>query len=102
MAAIELKEVMQIIKSGEWIKKLTCITANLSTNTGGQVLVLKNCRIARKETMAAAGMDIVGASDITRDARHNFHFTVNLEMKNKQIRKIHPILITEINNQPVL
>ena len=99
---IDLKEALSIIKSGDWIKSIRCITANLGNNTGGQVLELKHCRIARRQTMEQHGTDTTGITDIKKDARHNFHFTLNLEMKNKQIRKIHPILIYEIDKQRVI
>lgn len=93
---------MKIIKSGVWIKSIRCITANLTNNTGGQLIEYKNCRIARRNTMMKNDTPVTGITGNHKDARHNFHFTVNLEMKNQQIRKIHPVLIYEINNQPVL
>lgn len=101
MAAIDLKEVMKIIKSGEWFS-LRLLTANISTNTGGKIIEFKRCRIARRKTMEQHGTPTTGSTGFTKDPRHNFNFTVNLELQNKQIRQVHPILIFEMNKQPVL
>lgn len=100
--AIDLKQALEIIKSGVWIKSIRVITANLTNNSGGKILELKNCRIARREKMEKRGTPTTGITGRSKSANHNEHFTINLEMKNKTIRKIHPILIFEINSQPVL
>lgn len=103
MAKIDLKEALEIIRSGQWIKSLTCFTANLAKGTGGQLLELKNVRICRRRTLEESGIPTIGNTDIVRNPNHNYNFTVNLEVKgNKEIRKIHPILITQINGQQVL
>ena len=103
MVKIDLKEVMAILRSGKWIKSLKCLTANLNTGTGGKIIEYKNVRIARQQLMQRRkNTPLTGHTGQIKDAQHNFHFTINLEMRNRQIRKIHPILIFEINNQPVL
>ncbi len=93
---------MVILRSGEWIRSLKCFTADTTKNTGGKIIEYKNCRIARRQTMEQSGMPVVGFSEISRPANHNENFTLNLEMKNIEIRKVHPALIFEINEQPVL
>ncbi len=93
---------MALIRSGEWIKSIRCFTADLTKNKGGQIIEYKNVRIARRQTMLQNNTPVENITGNHKDARHNYHFTLNLEMKNHQIRKIHPVLIFEINNQPVL
>lgn len=84
--------------------KLKCFTADLVKGTGGKILEFDECRIARRKTMEETpGVKVDGYSDITRPARHNENFTFNLEIKNNgQIRKVHAILITNINGEKVL
>ena len=91
---------MEIIRSGEWCE-LSVLTADLVKDTGGKVLHFKKCRIARRKQMEESGSSLTSFTGITKPANHNFHFTVNLELENGQIRKIHPVLIFKINNQRV-
>jgi hypothetical protein len=101
--AIELKEALTLIKSGVWIKSIRCFTADLTKNNGGKIIEYKNVRIARRELISRRkGGITTGITGKNKNANHNENFTLNLEMKNQQLRKIHPILIFEINNQPVI
>ncbi len=93
---------MALIRSGEWIKSIRCFTADITKDKGGQIIEYKNVRIARRKTMLENDTPVTSLTGDRKDARHNFHFTVNLEGTNNQIRKIHPILIFEINHQPVI
>lgn len=100
--ALEIKEVVSLIKSGNWLRNLTYITADLSKKKGGEIIVLKKCRIARKQLMEKSGAPTIGATSITRPANHNLNFTVNMELENGMIRKVHPVLITSINDTVVI
>lgn len=102
MEKVDLKEVMRILRSGEWIDSLWAFTADIAQGTGGQIIEYKNCRIARRKGLLESNIPIEGTSDTIRSANHNANFTINIELKNKQIRKLHPILIFEINKQPVI
>jgi hypothetical protein len=102
MGKFDLKQVLAILKSGEVITSLKCFTANSALNKGGQILELKECRIARRQTMEQSGAPTTGSTNVERTANHNQNFTVNMELRNHQIRKIHPILIFELNGTPVI
>ena len=99
--AIDLKEALVILKSGEWLS-LRCLTADLVKEDGGKLIKYEECRIARKKGLNESKAATTGITDTERPANHNANFTLNLELKNGQIRKIHPILITHINNLQVL
>lgn len=91
---------MEIIRSGDWCE-LKVLTADLVKNTGGSVLHLKKCRIARRESMEKSGTSTTSLTGKAKGADHNTHFTINLELYNGRIRKIHPVLIFEINKTKV-
>lgn len=101
--AFDLKQVLEIINSGDWFHNLRFITADVTKGSGGKVIELPKARLSRKfiagirqqkrEEMQSGGM---------KNPNHHKHFTVNLELPNSQIVKVHPILITHINNTAVV
>lgn len=92
---------MEIIKSGEWVE-LKVFTADLVKKTGGKILHLEKCRIARRKIGDEHGGISIGSTSLKRPANHNQNFTVNMEMENGLIRKIHPLLIFELNKEKVI
>ncbi len=89
-----------MLHSGQWLR-LQLFTADVKMGTGGKVLDLKRCRIARRqpaELQSAGSQEKVAG----KDPNHNYHFTRNVELPNGDLRKIHPILIFKIDNQPVI
>jgi len=103
--AIELKEAISILEQGSWVS-LRFITANLLKGSGGEVIELPKCRIARNRepqpSITPTEKKFAAGAGQLKDPRHNLNFTRNVELPNKQIRKVHPILITHLNNQKVL
>lgn len=101
--AIDLKDALNMLDSGQWVP-LRFITANISKGTGGKVVELAKCRIAHKQ--ASGSNNNQAAEEVTphtrKNPQHNIHFTRNIELQNKQIIKVHPVLITHINNLQVL
>lgn len=100
--AYDLKEVVSLIKSGEWLHNLCFITADVNKKEAGKVIVLQRCRIARRELMIKRDSPVIGNTGKSKPANHNANFTVNLELPNHQIRKVHPALIFSINNVKVV
>lgn len=92
---------MAILKSGEWLS-LCCLTADMAKVSGGKIIQYAECRIARLVLMMENHSATINKTGKSKSAEHNYNFTINLELKNGQIRKIHPILITHINNFKVL
>lgn len=99
--AYDLKDVMKIIRSGEWFG-CSVVCADLGKKDGGKIVTYPRARIARRELMTKSGTATSSATGNRRNANHNENFTVNLELQNGQIRKIHPALIYSLNNTPVL
>lgn len=99
--AIDLKDVLTTIQTGAWVS-LRFFTADVLKGQGGKVIELAKCRIARRGLMLQDNSLRTKLTGITRDPLHNLHFTINVELPNKQLRKIHPILITHLNNQTIL
>lgn len=101
---VDLRQAIQIIEGGAWCS-LRFITADVKKGTGGKVIELPKCRIARNRnvTAAKAGVKSNDGMDGRKDPAHNINFTRNMELHgNKELRKVHPILITHINNQAVV
>lgn len=100
MGKLDLKHVLEILRSGHWVSGVKLFTANMALNKGGKVLELKQCRIARKETLERR--HIATSGSFTKAANHNYNFTINVELKNKKIITIHPALVFEIDKQRVI
>jgi hypothetical protein len=105
--AIDLKECINIIERGEWFGPLRFMTADVKKGSGGRVVEIHKARIARKHHPIGSAISndndhspVVNSA--SKNPNHNANFTRNIELPNKQIRKVHPILITHINNQPVV
>ena len=99
---IDLKQVLAIVEGGKWF---TCrfITADQTKKTGGEVITLKKCRLAQRQRLAVNAMVPAAAAQRNHsDPLHHYHFTRNLELENGQMRKVHPLLIVELNGQPVI
>lgn len=93
---------MEILRSGEWIESLKCFTADIVKGTGGKIIEYKRCRIARRDTLMESGAITGSRTGVIKSAAHNYHFTINLELENGALRKIHPILVYQIDNCPVI
>jgi hypothetical protein len=101
--SITLKDCVSEIESGQWFS-IRFLTADVKKGTGGKVIEIPKARIARRMHPVGSAQEIVEwprSKNFTNPA-HNFNFTRNIELPNKKIRKIHPILITHLNQQPVL
>ena len=99
---IILSESLAILESGQWCS-LRYITANTSKGSGGKVIELAKCKIARRQTGNTSGNKSAASfSTDGKDPNHRYHFTRNIELQNKSIRTVYPILITHINQQAVL
>jgi hypothetical protein len=100
--APDLREVVSILHSGDWCS-LTFVTANVKKGTGGKVVNLQKCRLARRQpALAAVDKSSTVPSAKKKDPNHALHFTRNVELQNKNIITIHPVLITIINNKTVI
>lgn len=100
--AIDLKECIDIVESGEWCS-MEVFTANINKGSGGKLLIIDKARIARNQNtpeLSAKASKALGKK--VRDPQHSPNFTRNIELKNKSIITIHPILIHQINNHYVL
>lgn len=97
-----LSEALRVLESGDYVS-LRFITADFKRGASGKVIELQKCRIQRKKaSVENTAKSNIHEKNSGRNPNHNYHFTRNVELPNKQIRKVHPILITHINNIPVL
>ena len=101
MAAVQLKDVVTILRSGEWCS-IAVVQCDMVKKKAGKLMVLPKVRIARRKSMEEAGTPTTSISENKKSANHNLHFTLNIELPNNQIRKIHPALVYEINGQKVI
>ncbi len=101
--SINLKEALAILESYQWVS-LRFITADVKKGVGGQVIEIPKCRICRQlpQEQKAATDEPVTKSTSAKQANHNLNFTRNIELPNRKIRCVHPVLITHINQISVL
>lgn len=99
---MNLKRAVEIIDGGAWITGLRYITADVNKGKGGQVIEFRKCRLVKKQINSKSAS---GSSEGVRGVRnpnHHLHFTRNMMLPNNQIRKVHPILITHLNQEEVI
>ena len=101
MEKIDLKKALQIIHGGDWCS-LRFLTADVNRGRGGEVIEIAKARLSRTHKANSESPSNYSHVTDTRRPNHREHFTLNMEMFNKKIRKVHPILITHINNIEVL
>lgn len=101
MEKIELKKVLQIIHGGDWCS-LRFLTADVNRGRGGEVIEIAKARLSRRYKAKSESPLNSNSDEVSRRPNHREHFTLNMEMFNKKIRKVHPILITHINNMEVV
>lgn len=99
--AVDLQQAIEILESGNWLS-LEVIQANLNKGTGGKLLSIPKCRIARTYNQPTSYKAQKMVSTKSRCANHSLNFTRNVQLPNKSIVTIHPILITTINNHQVI
>jgi hypothetical protein len=98
---ITLKDALSTLESGAWCS-LRFITANIAKGTGGKVIELAKVRMRKQLPHLASAAAPAHTSSKTKAANHHQHFTRNVETQAGDIIKVHPILITHLNNHPVL
>ena len=107
MTAPDLKSVLQTIHSGAWFS-CSVVNANRHKGTGGTIVHIKRCRIARKQLAefetAMHQYEALPAPQRNpgKDPRHSLHFTRNLELPGNNLYKIHPLFVLKLNNQYVV
>lgn len=93
---------MVILESGAWCS-LRFITANTAKKTGGKVMELAKVKIRKNKP--EVNITVTTSAPVrTKEKAPNHHenFTRNFETQAGDIIKVHPILITHLNNQPIL
>jgi hypothetical protein len=98
---MQLKDAIATLESGAWCS-LRVFTANVAKGTGGKIIELAKCRIFRNKPVDHPSSNATAITGKTKAQNHHLHFTRNVQLQNHQIIKVHPILITHINNLPVL
>lgn len=94
---ITLNEVLHRIKAGERFD-LEYVSADKKRGTGGQLKVLTACMITRLgKTQSAPGADKIEPVR-GKAPRHYENGTLNIQiLGTREVRKIHPRLITKFN-----
>lgn len=102
----DLKKVVELIDGGKWLTDVGFVTANQERQTGGEVIVLKKCRLAKfRQPRPNQKRKAMSKADYGHDAKnplHSYHFTRNVELPNRDIKKIHPLLVFKINGETVV
>jgi hypothetical protein len=98
---LSLKEVMVKLETGAWCN-LRFITANTAKKTGGEVRELAKVRLHKKPEVTITVTTAAAPRNKQKAPNHHQHFTRNVETQAGDIIKIHPILITHLNNQSVV
>jgi hypothetical protein len=100
---LTLKDAMVILESGEWCA-MRIITANTAKKTGGEVREFAKVKMCKHQPQPASAQVTAAAAPRRNEKAPNHHqnFTRNVETQAGDIIKIHPILITHLNNQQVV
>lgn len=99
--AITLKQALTILDNGDWVN-MQVVTADLKKGTGGKLLTLPKCRIARNPGNAPKASNQSAPKSPADKLDESHKFTRQVELPNKNIITIHPPLIFNINNNELL
>lgn len=101
---IDVKQLLGIIESGEWFYNLVFITANVNKGSGGRVIDIPKARIARQQHTPIISKTVQKKYDLdnSKNPNQRLNFTRNIELPNKKIITIHPIIVMNINNQTLV
>lgn len=95
---LSLVQALEIIESGQEFD-LRFIKANTALKQGGEVCEFNSVKITRVPVRGTASEKLPGRS---KAPSHHANFTRNVMLPNGGIRSFHPLLVTHINNIPVL
>jgi hypothetical protein len=99
---LQLKDAMVLLESGAWLS-MRVLTANTAKKTGGEVREFAKVRIRKQQPQpASAQVEVAAPRNKQKTPNHHQHFTRNVETQAGEIIKIHPILITHLNNKQVV
>jgi hypothetical protein len=106
MKSMSIVDCLQLLHAGSPVS-IRVITADAHRKKGGKVIEYASVVIYRKNPInhtATSTNEVTNsvADSTGRSPNHNKHFTRNLLLPNNTIVKVHPILITHINNIEVL
>lgn len=97
-----LQEMEQTDRHGRPVPfDLTVVTANRGKKTGGELLELKGCTLARLDPRTPAIVKQAATPGAKKTPRHYQNATRNLLLPNGEVRKVHIRLIILFNQQPV-
>lgn len=94
-----LKQAIEVLESGNWCS-IEVFKANVAKKQAGELLVIPKCRIARQRKQSLH--ESHKGTGTERNVNHFFNMTRNIELHNKSIITIHPILINKINNKQLV
>jgi len=98
---ITIKEMLEYMDSGRPFD-LSYVTADRRRGTGGQLLSATRAR--KTGTAARDGQKLTASvvSAAARNPQHAEHFTRNIVLRDRTVKKIHPDLVTKFNGRVVL
>jgi hypothetical protein len=102
---LQLKDAMVLLESGAWLS-MRVLTANTARKTGGEVREFAKVRMRKNKQEVNISVITSAAPAVPRNKQkapnHHENFTRNVETQAGDIIKIHPILITHLNNKQVV
>lgn len=100
-ATITIKEMLEFMDSARPFD-ITYVTADRRKGTGGQLVSVTRAR--KTGTMAKDGQKLTASviKAASRLPNHSEHFTRNIVLKDRTVKKIHPDLVTRFNGRKVI
>lgn len=100
--SITIKELLDIIDSREYFYNIKLFKANIATKKAGEYIVITKAKVAHNQSISEPKQVISKNSSANKNHNQNLNFTRNIELPNKSIITIHPILVREINGYKLL
>lgn len=101
MERIFLRGALNEMDSGKPFS-IVFYTADRNKETGGERIELENCTTTFINSTKSTPATDPAKNDTLRAPHHFRHATRNLVLPNKQMRKVHIYLITQLNGKKVI
>lgn len=98
---ITIKELLAVMESGQAFR-MTYVQADRRRGTGGKMVDVKDAVLSQHAVPSGKKLTQAAIQKASKSPNHSEHFTRNIVLLNRDVVKVHILLITSFNGKRVL